>query len=101
MFDLSDSAYSVHPGPTGGIRKEHQRMRRFAPIEHLCEPLIIGGEAEIAVAQWRVVGAGCPLAEEGCGFTTSPCIVRSGQNVSPRLWGKRGLARPSAPLGRA
>jgi hypothetical protein len=37
-------------------------MRRFAPIEHLCEPLIIGGEAEIAVAQWRVVGAGCPLA---------------------------------------
>lgn len=96
MFDLSDAAYSVHPGSPGGIRKKHQRVRCFAPIEHLREPLIIGGKVEIAVAQWRVVGDGSPLAEEGRGFTTSLCIARSGQNVSPMFVGR---ARPGPPFG--
>ena len=98
MFDPSDSAYSVHPGSTGGIRKEHQRVRRFAPIKHLREPLIVGGEVEIAVAQWRVVGDGCPLAKEGSGFTTALCIARSGQNVSPKFVGCAGAWPALRPL---
>lgn len=96
-FDLSDSAYSVHPGPTGGIRKEHQRVRRFAPIKHLREPLIVCGEVEIAVAQSYVIGDGCPLAKEGSGFTTSLCIARSGQIFHRVCGARRGLVRPSAP----
>src|SRR5436190_22343508 len=77
----------------GTARNRRKKRRSMLALQKVREPVVLNGDAEIAVAQLGVVGdGGCALPKTGSGLVIALCGARSGQRCT---LGESGIAARS------